>query len=595
MSGINKMNTPSILSGGVFAKKMGANLYIFDISNTGDVSQTLVTTEGGVQRSLQDRFEDVVNVKDFGAKGDGETDDTNAFLDMQTACNFIIVPYGIYRFAENATISSNMLLLPDAILFPDSGITITVKGHIDCLGNQFAMNGQGSFLFKGEMQSVRATLFGVAPIDPDAQTSDYSEISSTTTARFQRMFDSLLADRENVVHLELGTYLIDGSITLPRCTWLKGAGSRRTVFLPKNDGWPVFQSPNEGCRISDIQSENGWANNFDNITTLRVSPFIQLSGLNGYVHDVTCSGYRNAIVLSGEYSQAKNIDFGYGWDSTDYSSYGDALLLLQGSGCSADNIATRFTSSYAPNAVVKVSPSSGSIFGVSVSNVFTGVSCNAVLIEASSGNIIGSSVSNINAVSNIAGTKSGFVYILAKNSKYIASLNIENVTASKLTTNAIDVEVENSSSIRGIVSNITAFGSSSVGAAIKCILPETAGTESINLAVGTINAVRKYDIEAPAQDSRVNVSYITKNKTLSGNYDLNAVTTPGTYYATAAGTVSNHPLGTSSVNGILDVKSFDSVLVQQWMFPSPTAGLLLYSRISTNGGATWGSWITAQS
>lgn len=120
MSGTNKMNAPSILSGGVFAKKMGANLYIFDISNTGDVSQTLVTTEGGVQRSLQDRFGDVVNVKDFGAKGDGQTDDFSAVnIAVSVAKNngkALYFPAGTYALGSSLIITDfdNLTIFGDS-------------------------------------------------------------------------------------------------------------------------------------------------------------------------------------------------------------------------------------------------------------------------------------------------------------------------------------------------------------------------------------------------------------------------------------------------------------------------------------------------
>lgn len=71
------------------------------LQQAGDVTgATLVTAQGStVARALQRRFADVVNVKDFGAKGDGITDDTEAIQDALDFCgnsNVAWFPPGTY-------------------------------------------------------------------------------------------------------------------------------------------------------------------------------------------------------------------------------------------------------------------------------------------------------------------------------------------------------------------------------------------------------------------------------------------------------------------------------------------------------------------
>lgn len=74
-----------------------------------------VIAEGSsVSRVLRKRFADVVNVKDFGAKGDGKTDDTQAFRVASKARKPVWVPGGKYLvtghvegnfYAESGTVS----------------------------------------------------------------------------------------------------------------------------------------------------------------------------------------------------------------------------------------------------------------------------------------------------------------------------------------------------------------------------------------------------------------------------------------------------------------------------------------------------------
>jgi hypothetical protein len=76
---------------------------------TSNVIAPITATGSTTARSLPDRFADVVNVKDFGAKGDGVTDDTvavQAFFDyVTTHGSFGIITQGVYKVTSQLTIT----------------------------------------------------------------------------------------------------------------------------------------------------------------------------------------------------------------------------------------------------------------------------------------------------------------------------------------------------------------------------------------------------------------------------------------------------------------------------------------------------------
>ena len=74
-----------------------------------DISESSVIATGSTEnRKLADRFADTVNVKDFGAVGDGVTDDTSAFTSAATAAGVkaVYVPAGSYKITGSVTSGS---------------------------------------------------------------------------------------------------------------------------------------------------------------------------------------------------------------------------------------------------------------------------------------------------------------------------------------------------------------------------------------------------------------------------------------------------------------------------------------------------------
>ena len=88
------------LPGRAFVKKSKGKIQIFETPyGLGDFVP--VVAEGTTMpRMLKDRFADVVNVKDFGAVGDGVADDTAAFEKAANQKKAVYVPSGSYRLTK---------------------------------------------------------------------------------------------------------------------------------------------------------------------------------------------------------------------------------------------------------------------------------------------------------------------------------------------------------------------------------------------------------------------------------------------------------------------------------------------------------------
>ena len=84
----------------IMADAAWARQYIADAPD-GDVSlNNAATMNTYVSRTLAERFADIVNVKDYGAKGDGVTDDTEAIQAALDKTGFVFAPVGTYVVSE---------------------------------------------------------------------------------------------------------------------------------------------------------------------------------------------------------------------------------------------------------------------------------------------------------------------------------------------------------------------------------------------------------------------------------------------------------------------------------------------------------------
>src|SRR5689334_13706296 len=124
----------------IFLTSVLAASSVGQLSPTSDLSGNRVKVTGGsTARSLRDRFADVVNVRDFGATGNGTTDDTaawNAALAALPAAGGTVVAKGAFVIGALTYPSGPVRIELDGGLLPAVGstVTITIPNHVVLFG-----------------------------------------------------------------------------------------------------------------------------------------------------------------------------------------------------------------------------------------------------------------------------------------------------------------------------------------------------------------------------------------------------------------------------------------------------------------------------
>jgi hypothetical protein len=189
------------------ASALNAAIAQGNISNGGTVTEPLIVTATGATtpRSVQDRFAEVINVKDYGAKGDGTTDDTTAIQAAINAALALARPVKVYLPSGNYHISSQLSVTTAAaqgIAFAGDGASFTtitqtanqsgliinltnsggtpVAGAISVKGIAFAITGTTGTSSAAQALAVSTTA-GPGVIAPPVIIEDVTLVSTSST------------------------------------------------------------------------------------------------------------------------------------------------------------------------------------------------------------------------------------------------------------------------------------------------------------------------------------------------------------------------------------------------------------------------------
>lgn len=176
----------------------GAGTFYWDATDTtADNNGTIIAPSGGGTGRWNRLYYKEINVKWFGATGDGSTDDTTAINNAITALpatgGTLIYPRGTYKIASNITTGSvskliNVVMMQDAEFTAASAITVEFFSTIDA-GDWQIFAGSATGIFTNVQDFVRASWWG-----SDGLASAVSAVSAQNTTILINETQTLSAD-----------------------------------------------------------------------------------------------------------------------------------------------------------------------------------------------------------------------------------------------------------------------------------------------------------------------------------------------------------------------------------------------------------------
>jgi hypothetical protein len=237
-------------------------LYTFQGAEAGYVVQTGPNSASPIQRSLQEKLDDIVNVRDFGTMGDGSTDDTAAlnraiqqiysttYLNLTTATRRTInIPAGTYM------VSGTILVPPYAKIIGDGCENTIIQSTVSAPIFQTVDSGY----FNG-VSTVGATkpkdvyvqdIKLVTTVRASLLTSPLLQVDSCTNASFVNInFSGNVGSNSNLIYIT-DTVTATENITFDNCTFNNG-GSGVNVIV-QNYG------------VSSVRVNNSYFQNLSNV------------------------------------------------------------------------------------------------------------------------------------------------------------------------------------------------------------------------------------------------------------------------------------------------------------------------------------------
>lgn len=472
-----------------------------------DIAKYTSGQSNAVERSLQSRFEDLVSVKDYGAVGDGSTDDTAAVQDAITNLGYAYFPVGTFKLTTT-TLDSPVIFQWGAALDVTAGQTVTIQGRIES-PRQFIFQGSGDYALQQgstsgeEVRQIHVSWFGAFP-NPTAGGADQAPA-------INKALQAVGNVRESEVNFDIGNYQVDTPITVTRGAHILGRGTRRTVFKTSTNGFDIFTTSGDACRFSGFQFE------LDTITNRAVGAFIRIDHSGCDVYDVGFNTAVSCLVINGLNCRVDNIFAVYG----ENPGAGSSLVDVRRGGCRITNILSNTSTAFGPENMVDIgSNASGTISSVFVGQMDYASPARGILAAAVGGNLSRLIFDNIR-YNGFAGTNPAEVIkITTSTTRGIDDIAISNVVASSFASNGIGIEQNSSGITQDIMINNCILSGSGSGFGIK--FAQTAGALrqcSVGASCALEERANPVEITGTVEDIKVDPNSIP-DRNLTTNFDF---------------------------------------------------------------------------
>lgn len=312
---------------------------------------------GAVTRTSQNKMRDTVSVLDFGAVGDGVTDDAAALSTAgSSGAQSLLLPAGTYKVNSNITINASSVFQTGAILKPASGVTITLAYTFQAPISQiFDLSLGGTVAIARASSPVWAEWWGA--LGDLTKTNNEIPINQAIDALSVIVGGSY----GGKVRLSRGGFYISGVINLPDNIDLVGEGKFFTAIRANSGTWSgtnmiKVASGTSSTFSNQVRDLRLTASNVGSITAVIYAPAWQQKGGTDGVYienfrtygiqlDTGYGGATQIMLRRTEIFAAPNAFNGSSCIYADFSNYlvGWYSLMLEQVQCGSALYAFTFT------------------------------------------------------------------------------------------------------------------------------------------------------------------------------------------------------------------------------------------------------------